>query len=64
MPGMTPTRPSGWVFGLTSNILALSSQGPSRPAGGASDGYGLGRGAAGPVRQSTTTAAGALRVII
>ena len=33
------------VSGIASNILALSSQSPSRPAGGAFDGYGLGRGA-------------------
>ena len=41
-----------------------SSQSSSWPAGGASDGYGLGRGAAGPDRRCTTTAAGALRVIV
>ena len=56
-------RGSG-VFGITSNILALPSRSPPGPAGGASDGYGLGRGAAGPGRLSTTTAAGALRVIV
>ena len=42
----------------------LSSQSSSGPAGSASDGYGLGRGAAGPDRRCTTTAAGALRVIV
>ena len=46
------------------NTLALSSQSPSGPAGGASDGYGLGRGAAAPDRRCTTTAAGALRAIV
>ena len=50
------------LFGITSNTLVRSSQSPSGPAGGASDGYGLGRGAAG--RRCTTTAAGALRVIV
>ena len=35
------------VFGIASNILALASQSPSGPAGGA-PGYGLGAGAAGP----------------
>ena len=52
------------VFGITPNILVRSSQSSSGPAGGASDGYGLGRGAAGPDRRCTTTAAGALRVIV
>ena len=52
------------VFGITSNALVRSSQSSSGPAGGASDGYGLGRGAAGPDRRCTTTAAGALRVIV
>ena len=52
------------VFGVSSSTLALSSQSSSGPAGGASDGYGLGRGAAGPDRRCTTTAAGALRVIV
>ena len=46
------------------NILALSSQSPIGPAGGASDGFWLGRGAAGPGRRCATTAAGALRVIV
>ena len=36
-------------------FLALSSQSPSGPAGGAPDGYGLGRGAAGP-RGATSAA--------
>ena len=36
-------------------FLALSSQSPSGPAGGAPDGYGLGRGATGP--RGTTPAA-------
>ena len=49
------------VFGITSNTLVRSSQTSSGQAGGASASYGLGRGAAGPDRQSTTTAAGALR---
>ena len=52
------------VFGITSNTLVRSSQSSSGPAGGASDGYGLGRGGAGPDRRCTTTAAGALRVIV
>ena len=52
------------ALGITSNILALSSQRPSGPAGGASDGYGLGRGAAGPGCRCTTTVAGALRVVV
>ena len=55
------------MFGIYSSILVVSSQRPSqgRPAGGgASDGYGLGRGAAGPARRSTTSAAGALRVTV
>ena len=52
------------VFGITSSTLALSGQGPSGPACGASDGYGLGRGAAGPGSRRTTTASGALRVIV
>ena len=44
---------------------SISSQSPSGPAGGASDGSALGRGAAGPGRLPvcTTTAAGAFRVI-
>ena len=45
---VTPTRQTGRVFGIISNILALSSQSPSGPAGGAPNGYGLGRRAAGP----------------
>ena len=49
------------VFRITSNTLVRSSQTSSGQAGGASASYGLGRGAAGPDRQSTTTAAGALR---
>ena len=52
------------VFGITSNTLVQSNQSSSGPAGGASNGYGLGRGAAGPDRRGTTTAAGALRVIV
>ena len=36
------------VFGISSNTLVLSGQSSSWPAGGASNGYGLGRGAAGP----------------
>ena len=63
VPETQLTEPSA-AFGITSNILALSSQSPSGPAGGASDGYGLERGAAGPDRRFTTTAAGALRVIV
>ena len=30
------------MFGITTNALALSSRSSSGPAGGASDGYGLG----------------------
>ena len=52
------------LFGITSNTLVRSSQSSSGPAGGASDGYGLGRGAAGPDRRCTTTAAGAIRAIV
>ena len=33
---------------IISSILVLSGQNPPGPAGGAPDGYGLGRGAAGP----------------
>ena len=51
------------LFGITSNTLVRPSQSSSGPAGGRSDGCGLGRGAAGPDRRCTTTAAGALRVI-
>ena len=36
------------MFGNTAHILALSSHSPPGLAGGAPDGYGLGRGAAGP----------------
>ena len=43
-----------------SEALVRSSQSSSGLAGGASDGYGLGRGAAGPDRRCTTSAAGAL----
>ena len=50
------------LFGIASNTLVRSSQSSSGPAGGASDGYGLGRGAAGPDRRCTTTAAGAVRL--
>ena len=50
--------------GITSNTLVRSSQSSSGPAGGASGGYGLGRGAAGPDHRCTTTAARALRVIV
>ena len=46
------------VFGITPNILALSGQSPSGPAGGARDGYGLGRGAAGPGGGTSRTARG------
>ena len=64
-----PRRPmhfnsSSPVFGIFCSTLALSSLSSSGPAGGASDGYGLGRGAAGPGRRCTTTAVGALRVIV
>ena len=60
-----PGRPTeSKLFGLTSNTLVRSSQSSSGPAGGAFDGYGLGRGAAGPDRRRTTTVAGALRVIV
>ena len=52
------------LLGVTFNTLVRSSQGPSGPAGGASVGYSLGRGAAGPDRRCTNTAAGALRVIV
>ena len=45
-------------------LLSDPSQSSSGPAGGASDGYGLGRGAEGPDRRCTTTAAEALRVIV
>ena len=58
---LTGFRPGKFVFGITSNTLVRSSQSSSGPAGGASDGYGLGRG---PDRRCTTTAAGALRVIV
>ena len=51
--------PCSNVFGITSNTLVRSSQSSS-----ASDGYGLGRGAAGPDRRCTTSAAEALRVIV
>ena len=61
---LTGFRPGKFVFGITSNTLVRSSQSSSGPAGGASDGYGLGRGAAGPDSRCTTTAAGALRVIV
>ena len=56
-------RESG-ELGITASILALSGQSPSGAAGGTSDGYGLGRGAAGPDRRITTAAAGALRVVV
>ena len=46
------------VFGITSNTLVRSSRSPSGPAGGASDDFGLGRGAAGPDRRCTTTTPG------
>ena len=36
------------MYGIASDIRALSSQSPPGQAGGAPDGYGLGRGAAGP----------------
>ena len=52
------------LFGVTCNTLVRSIQSSSGPAGGASDGYGPGRGAAGPDRQCATTAARALRVIV
>ena len=52
------------LYGIASNILALSSQSRPGPAGGASDDCGLGRRAAGPGRRCTTAAAGALRVIV
>ena len=52
------------LFGITSNTLVRSSRSSSGPAGGASDGYGLGRRAAGPDRRCKTTAAGELRVIV
>ena len=52
------------MFEITSNTLVQSSQSSSGPAGGASEGYCLGRGAAGLDRLSTTTADGALRVIV
>ena len=57
-------RVSADWFRITCNTLVRSGQSSSGPAGSASDGYGLGRGAAGPDRRCTTTAAGALRVIV
>ena len=63
-PGERPGLSGRPLFGITSNTLVRSSQSSSGPAGGASDGYGLGRGAAGPDRRCTTTTAGALRVIV
>ena len=36
-------RSAGRLFGIISSILVSSSQSPPGPAGGASDGYGLGR---------------------
>ena len=50
------------MLGITSNTLVRSSHSSSGPAGGASDGYGLGLAAAGPDRRCMTPAAGALRV--
>ena len=47
---MIPTWQSAGVFEITSNTLVRSSQSSTGPAGGAPDGYGLGRGAAGPAR--------------
>ena len=46
-----PRTPGGRgrrVFGISSNTLAWSRPSSPGPAGGASDGHGLGRGAAGP----------------
>ena len=54
----------GDTFGITCNARVRSSQSSLGPAGGTSHGYGLGRGPAGPDRRCTTTAAGALRVIV
>ena len=54
VPGVTPTRPTGGLFGIISSILVLSSQSPSGPTGGAPDGHELGRGAAGPRGASAT----------
>ena len=59
-----PVRSLPGLFGITSNTLPDLVKSPSGPSGGASDGYELGRGAAGPERRCTTTAAGALRVIV
>ena len=61
-PG-APLRRRG-LSGISPSTLALCGQSSYGPAGGASDGYGLGRGAAGPDRRCTTAAAGALRVIV
>ena len=49
--------PARAVFGIASITMVRSSQSSSGPAGRASDGVGLGRGAAGPDRRCTTTAA-------
>ena len=62
--GRRPDKARATPVGMTSNTLVRSSQSSSGPAGGASDGYELGRGAAGPDHQCTTTAAGTLRVIV
>ena len=53
------------AYPCTHHVLGLHAVDMlSATAGGASDGYGLGRGAAGPGRRCATTAAGALRVIV
>ena len=58
-----PGRPArDRPFAIACSTPALSSQSSSGPAGGASDGYGLGLGAAGPGCPCATTAAGELRV--
>ena len=59
-----PARQGSNMAADSNQIYQASSQRPSGPAGGASDGYGLGRGAAGPGRLRATRAAGALRVIV
>ena len=63
-PPRAPAAAGHPVLGTTSNTLVRSTQRSSGPAGGDSDGCGLGRGAAGPDRRCTTAAAGALRVIV
>ena len=63
-PGLVASNSPAGKGSKSLFLFGITCQSSSGPAGGTSDSYGLGRGAAGPDRRCTTTAAGALRAIV